>query len=279
VTIRIVTDSTCDLPEETLKRHAIVVMPLFINVDGQGYRDGIDITRQEFYERLPGWASAPSTAAPGPEVFRQIYEGLADEGATEVLSIHIAESLSSTLSVARAGAEQTEKVPVTVFDSRQLSLGTGFLVERAAQAVEAGKEMVQILEMLKEQIVRSHVFAALDTLEFLRRSGRVSWVVARLGTLLKVKPILRMYDGNPIADKVRTTEQAWLKMIAWLEELAPLERVAMVHTNAIERAEALYERVAHLLPGGEVPFVNVTPVLGVHLGPGAAGFAAISAPK
>ncbi|MBN1400305.1 MAG: DegV family protein [Anaerolineae bacterium] len=279
MTIRIVTDSTCDLPEETIQRHAIVVLPLFINADGQGYRDGIDITRQEFYERLPGWTSPPTTAAPGPEVFRQTYERLADEGATQVLSIHISASLSSTLGVARAGAEQTQKVPVTVFDSRQLSLGTGFLVERAAQAVEAGKEIVQILELLKEQIVRSHVFAALDTLEFLRRSGRVNWLVARLGSLLKVKPILRMYDGEPIAERVRTTEQAWRRMIGWLEELAPLERVAMVHTNALEQAEALYERVAHLLPKGQVPFMNVTPVLGVHLGPGAAGFATISAPK
>jgi DegV family protein with EDD domain len=249
---------------------------LYINVGTRGYLDGVDITRQEFYQRLPEMHPHPTTAAPGSEVFRQAYEELAGQGATQVLSIHISPSLSATLDVARAAAHQTRAVPVTAFDSRQLSLGTGFLVETAAKAAAQGASMDDILALLKEQIARSHVFAALDTLEYLRRSGRMNVAVASFGRLLQLKPLLHMYDGDPIAERVRTSQRAMKRLLEILSELGPLERVALVHTNAPGRAEELRRMSADLLPTGEIRSVNITPVIGANIGPGAVGFACIT---
>jgi DegV family protein with EDD domain len=164
---------------------------------------------------------------------------------------------------------------VTVFDSRQLSLGTGFLVQTAAKAAAEGRSMDEILALLDEQISRTHVFAALDTLEYLRRSGRMSWAVAGLGSLLQVKPLLKMYDGDPTSERVRTTNGATERLIELLSELAPFERVALIHTHATDRAEALRERVLQLLPAGDIPSVDITPVIGAHIGPGAVGFACV----
>jgi len=279
MTIRVVTDSTCDLPEEVVTEHGITIVPLYINFGDQSYLDGVELSRQEFYERLPDCDPSPTTAAPGTEVFRQAYERLADEGATEVLSIHISVSLSAVVDVARLAAQETDAVPVTVLDSGQLSLGTGFLVLAAAKAAAEGRSMGDIIPMLEEQALRTHVFAALDTLEFLRRSGRMSRVMASLGSVLRIKPLLRMYDGKPTAERVRTRDRATKRLISLLSDLIPLERVALVHTHAPDRAEDLRQRVQHLLPEGEVPSVDITPVIGAHIGPGAAGFACITARK
>jgi DegV family protein with EDD domain len=265
MTARIVTDSTCDLPEATVAEYGITVVPLYINIGDQSYLDGVELSRQEFYKGLPDYETLPTTAAPGPEVFRQTYERLADEGATEVLSIHISISLSATVDVARLGAKETDAVPVTVFDSRQLSLGTGFLVLAAAKAAAEGRPIAEIIPLLEEQISRTHVFAALDTLEFLRRSGRMNRVMAGLGTVLQIKPLLRMYDGDPTAERVRTRKRATERLISLLSDLVPLEH--------------LRQRVQHLLPEGGTPSVDITPVIGAHIGPGAVGFACVTARK
>ena len=277
MSIKIVTDSTCDLPESVVADFGITVIPAYINVGDQSYLDGVELSRQEFYRRLPDWESLPTTAVPGPEVFRQAYERLADEGATEVLSVHISISLTAVLNSARLAAKETSRVPVTVLDSRQLTLGTGFLVETAAKAAAEGHSVSEIIGLLEEQISRTHVFAALDTLEFLRRSGRMNWAMAGLGTILDIKPILRMYDGNPTAERVRTRKGAIERLINLLNDLVPLERVALVHAHAPDRAEDLRKRVQHLLPKGEIPSVEITPVIGAHIGPGAVGFACVTA--
>lgn len=277
MSIRIVTDSTCDLPEAAVAEYGITVVPLYINIGDQGYLDGVELSRQEFYERLPDYDPPPTTATPGPEQFRQVYETLVAEGATEILSIHISESLSATVGMARLGAQAMEAVPVTVFDSGSLSLGTGFLVLAAAKAAAGGRPTDEIIPMLEEQGLRTHVFAALDTLEFLRRSGRMNRAMAAVGSWLKMKPLLRMHDGNPTAEKVRTSEAAVKRLVNLLTDLVPLEQVALVHTHALDRAADLMERVRHLLPEGEILSVDITPVFGVHLGPGAIGFSCVTA--
>jgi DegV family protein with EDD domain len=278
MSIRVVTDSTCDLPASVVAEHGISVVPLYINVGRQGYLDGVELSREEFYRRLPDYDPQPTTATPGPHAFREVYERLAAEGATQVLSIHISISLSATLDAARMGARETSVVPVTVWDSRQLSLGTGFLVVAAAEAAAEGRSLTEIVALLEEQVLRTHVFAALDTLEFLRRSGRMSWALAGVGKLLQIKPLLKMFNGNPVSERIRTRELAEERVIEMLGELAPFEQVALVHTHAPERAEALRRRVEHLLPAGEPLSADITPVIGAHIGPGAVGFACVRRP-
>ncbi len=204
MTIRVVTDSTCDLPAEVRRLHNISVIPLIITADARELRDGVDITRGEFYAQLPDFRHSPKTAAPGPEAFREVYERLAAEGADQILSIHISQKLSLTIESARQAAADTRTAEVTAFDSRQLSLGTGFEVLAAASAAEQGRTLPEILDLLDGQIRRTHVCAALDTLEFMRRGGRMNGAITALGNLLQVKPILKMYDGEPSAERVRT---------------------------------------------------------------------------
>jgi DegV family protein with EDD domain len=276
LTIRIVTDSTCDLPQEIIRKHGIAIVPLYIHAGGQAYQDGVDLSRQEFYERLPSFQPAATTAAPGPEVFRREYERLAAEGASEILSIHISEKLSGMVNIAREAARETTAVPVTVFDSRQLSLGMGFQVLTAVEAAAEGRSMREILDVLDKQIARTHVFAGLDTLEFLRRSGRMNFAIASLGTLLQIKPILKMFDGDPAAERVRTRSGAIKRLIELLLEFGPYEKAALLHSAAAERARELLDEVRNLLPAGEIWLEEINPVIGAHIGPGVIGFACIS---
>lgn len=278
MSVRIVTDSTCDLPQTIVEEYGIAVVPLYINFGEDGYLDGVEISRTEFYQRLPVSDPLPTTATPGVDAFRQTYERLAEEGASEILSLHISVNLSATVEVARKAAEVTTATRVTVIDSQQLSLGTGFLVLAAAKAAAEGLPAAEIIPLLEDQISRTYVVAALDTLEFLKRSGRMNAAVARLGSVLKIKPILLMHAGDATAERVRTSERAIERIIQFVQELGPLERLALVHTNAPEAAQDLYQRSKLLFPTEDEPLsVDVTPVLGTNIGPGVVGFACITA--
>jgi DegV family protein with EDD domain len=276
MTIRIVTDSTCDLPAEIVAQYGIAVVPLYINLGGESYLDGVDLTREEFYALLPEADPPPTTAVPAPKMFLDVYDRLADEGASEILSVHISRSLSAVVDTARLAARETS-TPVTVLDSGTLSLGTGFLVWAAAEAAALGRSMEAIVSLIVDQSHRTHVLAVLDTLEFLRRSGRMNRVMATLGSLLQIKPLLKMHDGIPAAERIRTTRAATQRLVALVKEQVPLERAALVHTHAIEKAQDLLERARHLLPDEKVLSVDITPVFGTHLGPGAVGFVCVSA--
>jgi DegV family protein with EDD domain len=178
--------------------------------------------------------------------------------------------------VAQIAAQETSSVPVTVFDSRQLSLGTGFLVETAAKLAQAGALVPEILAALNEQIKRTHVFAALDTLKYLQRSGRMNSVVSMIGELLQIKPFLKMYDGHASAERVRTRGHAMKRLVELLHEYGPYERVALLHSDAADRAQALLLEVRNIIPEGEIWFEQINPILGAHIGPGVVGFACVS---
>lgn len=171
-------------------------------------------------------------------------------------------------------------VPVTVIDSRQLSLGTGFLVETAARMAAAGSRVNEIRAALEDQIQRSHVFAALDTLEFLKRSGRMNKYLAGFGNLIQLKPILTMFNGKPGTERVRTHERAFKRLVEMLSAIGPLERIALVHTHAMpERIAELRRMAGQILPDGDLLTADITPVIGAHIGPGAVGFAVVAAPR
>jgi DegV family protein with EDD domain len=206
--IAIVTDSACDLPPEIVAEYRIAVIPLHIHFDGHSYLDGVDLSREAFYRRLREPGPVPTTAVPGPDAFAQTYQQLAAQGATEILSIHISGNLSSIVDIARLAVREINSVPVTVVDSGQLSLGAGLSVWAAAQAAEGGSSTLKIVELVGQRAARTHVFAALDTLEFLRRSGRMNLVGAGLGSLLHIKPLLKLHQGSVTSERVRTRKRA-----------------------------------------------------------------------
>ncbi len=278
MSIRIVTDSNCDLPEEVVAEYGITVMPLYINIGKKSYLDGVEMSRKDFYEGLPHFKHHPMTSVPGPGTFVKLYERLAAEGATEILAIHIASSLSAMTNSARLAAEEWRTLPVTVFDSGNLTLGTGLQAVGAAQAAAAGRSMAEIVASLRDQAARTYSFAALDTLEYLRRSGRLTRFQSSLGSVLQVKPLLKMHDGEMDMERVRTRNGATGRLVELVSELGPLEELALVHTHAPERADALRGQAQDLFPSGRVPLsAEVTPVIGVHVGPGAVGFVAVKA--
>lgn len=274
--ISIITDSTCDLPQETVQKWGLTVLPLNIHLGERAYKDGVDLSREEFYRQLPGLNPFPKTASPSPAGFQRLYQQVADLGAEAILSIHISEKLSATVNEARVAAQQFSRIPVTVLDSGQLSLGMGFLVEKAAELAAIGASMEEILASLAEMMKRTYVFASLNTLKYLRRSGRMNAALASFGELLQIKPLLHMHRGNPAAHRVRTQGRATERMMSWLEEYAPFEKLAIVHAGAQKEAEEMLKRIEHLLPQAEIPIAQIAPALGAHLGVGAIGFAGVS---
>ncbi|MBE2222951.1 MAG: DegV family protein, partial [Anaerolineae bacterium] len=224
------------------------------------------------------YAVYPTTAAPAIGTFTQVYEQLAAAGATEILSIHLAHSISATCNSARLGAEAAEGIAVTVYDSHQITLGAGLLVVIAAEAAAAGKSLEEIVAILDERVPRSRVFGMLDNLEALRRSGRVNWAQFGLGTLLRIKPVMMIQaDDISVVAKIRTRKKALEQTIQMVNEFSPFERLAIIHVNAPDLAEELRQQAVDLFETEQPPFtMEVTPAIGVHLGVGAVGFACVA---
>ncbi len=272
----IVTDSTSDLPAYLVGQYEIIVVPTILVLEGKEYADGIGITREEFYNRLPALRTPPTTAAPSIGDFTTPYETLLSKGCDHILSIHAASQLTTIINVARKAAEEFPG-KVTCVDSGSLSLGIGFQILAAAEEAEFGLQPA--LTAITSTQERLYVFAALDTMEYLKRSGRVPGAVATLGGLLSIKPMIELKDGvvKPVG-AVRTTSQADERILNLLLERGELERLAILHTNAEPRAKQLLDelmnRVRKSIPR-EILFVNVTAVIGTHLGPNGIGFAAV----
>lgn len=274
--IGIVTDSTCDIPQSSLEQHELEVIPCILVMNGQEYVDGRDITREEFYRQLPSLPTQPTTAAPSIGDFSARYEALLTRGCDQVLSIHAAEALTAILNIARQSASDFPD-RVTCVDSTSLSLGLGFQVLAAAEAAELGLQAA--LDAAESTRKRLHVSAALDTMEYLKRSGRVPAAVAMLGSLLNIKPLIELSDaGVKAVGAVRTTTQANERMSKFLLEGGSLEKLAILHTGAESRArEFLNELMQHASQSvpRDILMVNVTTVIGTHVGPNGLGFAAV----
>jgi DegV family protein with EDD domain len=277
MTIKIVTDSTCDLPQKVVKELEITVVPCYINFPDKSYVDGIDISRKEFYERLPDCQIPPTTSAPALGTFLQAYQDLVEKGADAVLSIHISSVLSGIHNVAVLASEAMEKMVIKTFDAGQLSLGTGLIVEAVARAAQAGESLDNLMRIAREMASRTFTFAAIDSLKYLQRSGRVSHLKASLGSLLQIKPVLQMHQAKIQMSMARTLNGSMDRLVEMLKSLGPLQKVALVHTNAPDRAAQLLSRALPSITHKDQFYsMDVTPVLGAHLGPGAFGFAAVT---
>lgn len=276
MTIKIVADSSSDLPAEVIEKYGIEIIPLFINIDGKSYQDGIDLTRESFYSQLPDMPVHPTTSTPGVEIVREHFMKLIAEGATGIVSIHIAGSLSNMVNVSRMAAETIKKIPVKIVDSGQISLGIGLQVLAAARAAVSGKTLQEIVDLCNDIRKRTWSFAALETLDYIHRGGRISTAQYGLGRLLNIKPLLIMHDGVLKFEKVFTFKNSIKRIISVLEEIKPLEQVAYLHTAAMDRLQDFMSQTDRFLPTGTEPLIGeVAPVIGVHVGPGAIGLVAI----
>ncbi|BBB49596.1 DegV family protein [Pelolinea submarina] len=276
--IAIVTDSTADLPKQVVQQHDIGVVPLYINIGENSYLDGVDMTREAFYLGLPHFKHHPTTAVPGIDAFLKAFNHALETGADAVISLHISKTLSNTVDVARLAAERIKEIPVHVLDTGNLSLGVGLLARRAALMAEAGEKVKTILAEISDKAQRTYTFAVLSTLEFLRRSGRLSNLQFGLGSLLILKPIIKMNNGVTDLEKTRTITGSHRRLMELVEEKGKLEELAFVHTHAPEKIARLQEEAAYLVPQGLPAMVGeVTPVIGSHIGPGAVGFSFIQA--
>ena len=272
----IVTDSTSDIPKYLIDQYELEVIPSLLVIDGKEYLDGIDISREDFYKRLPSFQTQPTTAAPSIGDFSTRYESLLMRGCDHIVSIHAAGPLTTIINSARQAAHDFPN-KITIVDSLSLSLGLGFQVLAAAEAAELGLQAA--LNAIASTHKRLHVFAALDTMNNLRRSGRVPSAVAALGSLLSIKPLIELTNGEVKAiGAVRTTKQANARMLKFLLEGGTLERLAILHTGAEPRAKeflnTLMQKAGQSVPR-DILMVNVTTVIGTHVGPNGLGFAAI----
>jgi DegV family protein with EDD domain len=277
--IAVVTDSTSDIPDELAERFKIKVVHNTLVIEGQSIEDGRGITRREFYERLPSMKSQPSTATASSGTYQELYSELFRQGFEGILSIHVASLLSGILNAVNIAAKAMNQ-PVRVIDSEQVSMGLGFQVLEAAEAVcsaSAGQEqdLDSLTALIGDVRSRVRVIAMLDTLEYVRRSGRVNWAKARLGNMLHMKPFIELRDGKVTSrGEARTHTKGVTRLKQMLDELGPLQRLAILHSNAEVEARQFLEEARVPLPT-EPLIVNITTIIGTHIGPGALGFAAV----
>jgi DegV family protein with EDD domain len=274
--VAVVTDSTCYLPVGWADEHALTVVPLQVVVGGRALSEGIEVTSAQIAEALIAGQQV-TTSRPSPQTFVETYRRLAAQGARGIVSVHLSGDLSGTVDAARIAARQltADGVPVEVVDSRLLAMGLGFTALAAARAAADGAEPADVARAAARQALATGVWLYVDTLEYLRRGGRIGAAAAWLGSALAVKPLLMLVDGRiePM-ERVRTASRA----LARLEEVVVAEAgerpvdVAVQHLAAAERADDLASRLRDRLPGIRRLVVDeVGAVVGAHVGPGMLG--------
>ena len=279
MTLRIVTDSTCDLPYEAIQALGITVVPLSIIFGDEELMDGVDIQADQFFRRLERDPNLPRTSQPSPALFTRAYRRLIEEGATEILSIHLSSKLSGTVESARQAAQGIEGVRIEQLDSGNVSLALGIGVMEAAKAARAGASLDVARDLAADVFRRTHIFVTLDTLEYLRRGGRMSRGQKWIGTLLQVKPVISLQDGEvvPIA-RVRTRQRAIEDIVRRCGDLRPLEHLFVLHSTTPDEAAYLRDRIAALDTHAPITIGRITPVVGVHGGPGLLAVGVVTAP-
>ncbi len=266
-TFAVVTDSTADLPDEWRKRYDIEVVPLKVLFGEETFRDGVDMSNEQFFARLATSTKLPTTSAPSPGEFAQVYQRLAKDH-DGCISIHIGAQLSATAESARVGARSVEGFRVEVVDSETVTMPMAFLCKVAAEAAS----LDQATASVKQLIPGCRVLALLDTMRYIEMGGRVSRAQAMIGTLLDVKPMLLVKDREIKAvDRVRTRSRAIPRMIEFFESDAPVEYVGVMHAEAAQDAGRIAAGLRERHPGLEIPIGQIGCVLGTHTGPKALG--------
>ena len=272
--VRIVTDSTCDLPREVIDDLKISVVPLTISFGDESFRDGVDLDADVFYARLQSEKDLPKTSQPPPALFEHAYRHLTSQG--DVVSVHLSHKFSGTVTTARSVAEQVAPDRISVVDSGSVSLGLGLCVLAAARCAQGDGSREECVVAAESVASRLHVAVAFETLEYLRRGGRIGRARAFLGSLLRLKPILTVQDGEaaPLT-RARSRAKAIDELAAMCAKYAPVTDIAICSTTTPDDAAALAQRVRAAVPAAAVMLGRFGPVLGVHGGPGMLGIAVV----
>lgn len=269
--VKVIIDSTADLPLDKIKELDLEMVPLTVLMGEKAYRDGIDITSAEFYKRLPGLNKLPTTSQPSPGLFLKAYEKAVNSGMA-VISIHLSAKLSGTYANAVVAARNFPEGQVRVFDTQQVSAGIAFFVWTAVEMARAGKTIDEIeAEMIRmRDLVK--IIATVDTLEYLHKGGRIGGLRNFLGSLLSVKPILQLKDGEvqPL-EQVRTRNKALQRVADLTKTMGPLDRLAILHAADPTGANTLADLIAPYFPKEKMYISEIGPVIGTHAGPGAVG--------
>ncbi len=276
--VRIVTDSTADIPAELIADLGITVIPLQIIFGSETFRDGVDLTAEQFFERLPQEKELPTTSQPSVGEFQQAYEALAEE-TDRVLSIHLSEKFSGTINSARQAASTlAERCEIEVVDSGTVSMAMGFAVMAAARAAQSGADLDTCTRIARSTLGRQRLAVALDTLEYLRRGGRIGRAAGFLGSLLRLKPILTIRDGQAFPlSRVRTRKKALDELLRVCLEPGDITEAIVMYTTDPTDATYLTDTIRQRYPDIPIHEGRIGPVIGVHAGPGLIGLAVVLA--
>jgi fatty acid kinase fatty acid binding subunit len=276
--IAVVTDSTCDTSPEIAKAGGVRIVPLTVRFGDEQFRDGVDITAKEFYERLTTGTSTPSTSQPSPEAFSSCYKELLDGGADGIVSVHISGQLSGTLQSATLAARDFPG-KVEVVDTASVSAGLQMAVDAASKAAHAGADLAGVAAAASSTAERGGLFVLLDTLTYLQRGGRIGKAQAFMGGLLNVKPVLQIKEGlvHP-ESRVRSRSQGMARLVELVSQSGPIESATIMYTTTPDLAEELRPRIQAVVGDGvEVKIGEIGPVVGTYGGPGALGVAFVRA--
>lgn len=274
--IAIVTDSTAYPPTKWIEQYNLRVIPLKVHWGDKTFLDGVDITPIEFYTRLAHSTSLPTTSQPSIQDFLQVFESLSDQSDGIVAPL-ISSGISGTVASAQAAAKEFSRLPVEIVDTKVTSAGLALVVLAAARAAAQGKSLQEVRQAADDVVRRLHMFFVVDTLEYLHRGGRIGGASRYLGTALSIKPILFFNSEGKIdaLERVRTKGKALQRLIALAEEKAdgrPLH-LGVIHANAPQAAQEFREQITHHLHCKEVFTLELSPVIGIHVGPGTIGIA------
>jgi fatty acid kinase fatty acid binding subunit len=269
--VHIVTDSACDLTDQLVKEHGIVVVPLTIRFGSEEFEDRRQLTPTEFWDRCSGKGDLPETSAPSPGAFQAAFQQAVDEGADEVLCLTISSKVSGTYGSAMTAAESFSAKPVRVVDTYSLTMGQGLLVVAAAEDAAAGKDIEDIVAATQDRIPRTRLYGVLGGLEHLQRLGRIGSARALLGSVLNIKPVIQLKDGEVAEEsKQRTRTKAIAYLVDKVKADAPVERIGMADgaCDDITWVKAQLQEVATQVP---LLHVELGPVVGTHAGPNTVG--------
>lgn len=276
-TVRIVIDSTADLPADLQDTWHISVIPLHVRFGNESFRDGVDMTRDQFYERLAHAKELPTTASPSIGEFVELYEQLAQE-TDAILSIHLSGKMSRTVESARQAARMISAARVEVIDSENMSMIIGYMATAAAAAARAGAGLDEVVRLAQDVASRAFTYVGFESLHHLERGGRIGHARAFLGTLLQIKPLTEIRDGelHPL-ERVRTTKRMQARLVELTQAQAPLEHLAVLCAARCAAAEKMCDQIARQgsIERERMHLVQVGSTIGTHVGPDSLGVAGV----